>query len=169
MPDDEETISPECVNCLKCTEVSCISGSSGYKVIFAGRVLKNKAYLRISLLIFIMLFLMLPLSRNYKSAQGTMDLGQLKDGTYQGLGSGFGGNITVSTTVSENRITHIEIIGHRETQGYYEEVFKTMAKGIIETQNLNIDVISGATVTSRGFLGGVKSGVSMAMEDDSYE
>jgi uncharacterized protein with FMN-binding domain len=96
-----------------------------------------------------------------------MDLGQLKDGIYQGLGFGFGGNITVSTTVIENRITHIEIKGHRETQGYYEEVFKTMSKEIIGTQNLNIDTISGATITSRGFLSGVKSGVGMAMQDDA--
>ena len=167
--DNEETISPECVNCLKCTEVSCIKGSPGYQVIFAGKKINNKVYLRVSLLIFIMLFLILPLSRNYKTAQGTMDLGQLKDGIYQGLGVGFGGNMVIITTVEQNKISNIEIISHRETQGYYEEVFKSMTKEIIETQNLNIDAISGATVTSRGYLGGVKSGVSMAMEDDSNE
>jgi uncharacterized protein with FMN-binding domain len=32
---------------------------------------------------------------------------------------------------------------------------------------LNIDTISGATITSRGFLSGVKSGVGMAMQDDA--
>jgi uncharacterized protein with FMN-binding domain len=167
MPDDEETISPECVNCLKCTEVSCIKGSLGYQVTFAGKLVKNKTYLTVSLLMFSVLLLVLPMYGNYKPGQRTMDLGQLKDGIYQGLGFGFGGNITVSTTVIENRITHIEIKGHRETQGYYEEVFKTMSKEIIGTQNLNIDTISGATITSRGFLSGVKSGVGMAMQDDA--
>ncbi len=169
IPDNEETISPECINCLKCTETSCIKGLPGYQVTFAGKTINNKTYLKLSILIFLVLFLMLPLSRNYKSVQGTMDPGQLKDGIYQGLGVGFGGNITISTTVIDNRISNIEITSHRETQGYFEEVFKTMTKEIIETQNLSIDVISGATVTSRGFLGGVKSGVGMAMEDDSNE
>ncbi|HBH11936.1 MAG: Putative Polyferredoxin [Clostridiales bacterium 38_11] len=167
MPDDEDAISPECVNCLKCTEVSCVKDSPGYQLTFAGKAVKNKTYLRSSLLLFLVLFIMLPLSGNYKSAQGAMDLGELKDGVYQGLGVGFGGNITISTTVIDNRISNIEITSHRETQGYYEEVFKTMTKEIIETQNLNVDAISGATVTSRGFLGGVKSGVGMAMEDDT--
>lgn len=169
MSDEEKTVSPECINCLKCTEVSCIKGSPGYKVTFAGRAIRNKTYLRISLLIFLVLLLILPLSLNYNSAQGTMDLGQLNDGIYKGLGVGFGGNITISTTVIDNRISNIEITSHRETQGYYEEVFKTMTKEIIETQNLNIDAISGATVTSRGFLGGVKSGVGMSMEEDSIK
>ncbi|MDP3387031.1 MAG: 4Fe-4S binding protein [Eubacteriales bacterium] len=167
IPDGEKTISPECINCLKCTEVSCIKGSPGYQVTFGGRAIRNKTYLRTSLLIFLVLFLMLPLSRNYKSAQGTMDLGQLNDGIYQGLGVGFGGNMVIITTIEENKIIGIEVINHRETQGYYEEVFKTMSKEIIETQNLNIDAISGATITSRGFLSGVKSGVGMAMDNDS--
>ncbi len=166
MPDGEGTISPECVNCLKCTEVSCIKGAPGYQVTFAGKTIQNKNYLRASLLLFLVLFITLPLFGNFNSAQGTMDLGQLKDGIYQGLGVGFGGNITISTTVNDKRISNIEITSHRETQGYYEEVFKTMTREIIATQNLNIDAISGATVTSRGFLGGVKSGVGMAMEDD---
>jgi uncharacterized protein with FMN-binding domain len=91
----------------------------------------------------------------------------LKDGIYQGLGVGFGGNMIIRTTVEDNKIRSIEITSHKETQGYYEEVFKTMTRAIIKTQNLNVDVISGATVTSRGFLGGVKSGVGMAMEDEA--
>ena len=167
IPDDEETISPECINCLKCTEASCIRGTSGYQVIFAGKALKNTTYLRSGLILFLVLFIMLPLTGNYKSAQGAMDLGQLKDGIYQGLGVGFGGNMIIRTTVEDNKIRSIEITSHKETQGYYEEVFKTMTRAIIKTQNLNVDVISGATVTSRGFLGGVKSGVGMAMEDEA--
>lgn len=167
MPDDEETISPECVNCLKCTEVSCIKGSSGFQVTFAGKALKNKTYLKSGLILFLVLFIMLPLTGNYKSAQGAMDLGQLKDGIYQGLGVGFGGNMIIRTTIEDSKIRNIEITSHKETQGYYEEVFKTMTRAIIQTQNLNVDVISGATVTSRGFLGGVKSGVGMAMDDET--
>ena len=130
--DNEETVSPECVNCLKCTEASCIKGSPGYQVVFAGKTIRNKTYLIASLLLFLVLFIMLPLSGNYKSAQGAMDLGQLRDGIYQGIGVGFGGSITISTTVIDNRISNIEITSHRETQGYYEEVFKTMTKEIIE-------------------------------------
>ena len=55
---------------------------------------------------------------------------------------------------------------HNETPGYYEEVYKNMTVQIIETQSLNIDGVSGATVTSRAFINGVKSGLSQALDKE---
>ncbi len=64
--------------------------------------------------------------------------------------------------IEDNKIVEINPMLHNETKGYYEEVFRRVSLDIIKSQTLNVDVISGATVTSRGFLNGIKSGVSQA-------
>ena len=87
----------------------------------------------------------------------------MKEGVFIGTGIGFGGPIQVEVKVKDNRITEIKPINHSETLGYYEEVFRNISKEIVETQSLSIDTISGATVTSRGFLNAVKSGISQSL------
>ena len=68
--------------------------------------------------------------------------------------------------IKNQKINKIDIISHNETPGYYEEVYKNMTVQIIETQSLNIDGVSGATVTSRAFINGVKSGLSQALDNE---
>jgi len=163
---DDIEISPECVNCIECTESTCVKNTAGYSIKFAGRKLENNRYIAISLALFFLIYAFLPLSQTYGKPQGIMNMVNIKEGVYQGIGVGFGGNIQVQVTVKDNKINKIDVISHRETSGYYEEVYRNICREIIETQNLNIDVISGATATSRGFLSGVKSGVSQAMNKD---
>ena len=125
--------------------------------------MKNQ-YITISLILLISIYLLLPLIKPKASSQSIVDLDSLKDGTYIGTGIGFGGIMQVEVIVENNRIIEIYPISHSETTGYYEEVFKKISLEIIETQNLNIDTISGATASSRGFINGVKSGISQALE-----
>ena len=80
------------------------------------------------------------------------------------MGIGFGGPMQIEIKVMDNRIDKIKIIDHNETLGYYEEVFRNISREIIEKQSLNVDTISGATVTSRGFLNAVKSGISKSLD-----
>ncbi|AOT69560.1 4Fe-4S binding protein [Geosporobacter ferrireducens] len=159
-------ISPECINCLQCIESTCVKNTAGYSIQFAGRRLKNSVYITISLGLLFLIYALLPLSQSYGGSPGRNGMGNIAEGIYQGTGVGFGGNIQVQVTVKENKIEKIDLIDHRETSGYYEEVYRSISRAIIETQSLNVDVISGATATSRGFLNGVKSGVSQAMSKD---
>lgn len=157
-------ISPECIKCLECVDTKCLKGTEGYSLSFAGLNMQKKEYIIISLILFIGIYTFLPLIHLDSDLKSIADLGSLKDGVYMGTGIGFGGTIEVEVVVENNKIAQIKPINHKETIGYYEEVFRTISLDIIETQSLNVDTISGATVTSRGFLNGIKSGVSQALE-----
>ena len=45
------------------------------------------------------------------------------------------------------------------------EFISTSSKDIKENQTFNVDLISGATVTSRGFINSVKGGLSQSIEN----
>lgn len=159
-------ISPECIHCLQCVEGSCIKKTNGYAIRFAGKKINKNFYIFISIGLLLSLYILLPLDQNHEVSQSIVAMGDIKDGSYQGMGVGFGGNIQVKIHIDHNKIKEIDVIDHRETTGYYEEVYKDLSREMIKTQNLNIDVISGATSTSRGFLSAVKSGVSQALNKD---
>lgn len=160
----EGLISPECVNCLKCTEKPCVKGSSGYSLKFAGKSLNNKSYIILSLILFFSIYSFLPLIESQASIESIGDLREMEDGTYIGLGIGFAGSIRVQVNIDKNKIIGIKTLEHNETSGYYEEVYKSLSKDLIESQSLNLDAISGATATSRGFLNAVKNGLSQALK-----
>lgn len=156
-------ISPECINCLKCTEKQCIKDTSGYSLKFTGKNLNNNMYIMASLTLFVSIYLFLPLVGFQGPMQSIGDLGKMEDGIYTGIGTGFGGNIRVEVTIDGNEIIGIKTLEHSETSGYYQEVYKRVSRDIIESQNLNIDGISGATSTSRGFINAVKSGLGQSL------
>ncbi|MEG0375654.1 MAG: FAD-binding protein [Raoultibacter sp.] len=74
-----------------------------------------------------------------------------KDGSYQGTGSGMGGDITVSLNVTGGIITVTDISPNKETVGVggYEAIEDgTYIQLVEDAQSANFDVISGATITS---------------------
>lgn len=87
-------------------------------------------------------------------SKGTFDV---EDGTYKGSASGYGGDITVSVTVKDKTITSIEILSAPGE----DEPFFSRAKGLIDTilkkQSLDVDVVSGASYSSRGIIGAIKN------------
>lgn len=157
-------ISPECINCLKCTESQCIKDTSGYSLKFAGKKMDNNVYILVSIILLFSIYLFLPLVESQGPTQSIGDLGKMEDGIYTGVGTGFGGSIQVQVTIDESRIIKIETLEHSETSGYYQEVYKSISSDLIESQNLNIDGISGATSTSRGFINAVKSGIGQSLK-----
>ena len=42
-----------------------------------------------------------------------------KDGTYTGTGTGYGGTVTLSVTISNGQIANIEAVNHSETSNYW--------------------------------------------------
>ncbi len=89
---------------------------------------------------------------------------ELSDGTYTGIADGFGKNLTVSVTIEANRITDIVITSHNERQArFYERPMKEIPTAIIDTQSLDVDVISGATYTSVGIINAVNDALKQAL------
>ena len=159
---DDSIVSPECINCSECTSTTCIKGNDGFNYKFAGRKINH--YMFKSILLFLAIYLLLPLTPSTSTALSMSSLANLEDGTYSGLAIGFGGNIEVEVTINDNKIKNISTIANNETSGYYEEVFKEISIGIKETQSFNADAISGATATSRGYLNAVKDAVSKSIK-----
>lgn len=74
-----------------------------------------------------------------------------KDGVYYGTGEGYRGDITVAVTISNKTIQDIQVTAAEDDQA-----FLTKAKAILEQvkkkQSTDVDVVSGATFSSRGIL-----------------
>ncbi|MEN8904957.1 MAG: FMN-binding protein [Clostridiales bacterium] len=85
-----------------------------------------------------------------------------KDGVYSGTADGFKPGLTVSVTLKSDKITKIVITSHAESKGYYEEPFAVIPNKIINTQSTNVDVVSGATYTSKGIMNAVKNALNKA-------
>jgi len=98
------------------------------------------------------------------SADVSMDKNaKFKDGTYTGVAKGYASGLTVSVTIKDGKISDIKIISHNETPGFYEKAFSTVPKEIIAAQSTDVDVVSGATFSSRGIMAAVKNALEKAL------
>ena len=73
-------------------------------------------------------------------------------GIYEGSGRGLRGDINVRLELSTGGIVDIEIIEHRETSFPGLAAMEELLEMVLETGSTDLDVISGATFSSRGFL-----------------
>ncbi|MEG0376392.1 MAG: FMN-binding protein [Raoultibacter sp.] len=88
-----------------------------------------------------------------------------KDGTYQGEGKGMGGPIKVTLTVASGVITVDEITESGETAGIGgKEAIEdgTFKAQIEEAQSVEIDGVSGATMTTGGVIKAVEAALAQA-------
>ena len=73
-------------------------------------------------------------------------------GTYHVYAKGHNGNLPMKVQLSEDKIVSIEVDDSGESEGIANPVFERLPQDIINGQTLNVDVISGATVTSEGIV-----------------
>ena len=66
--------------------------------------------------------------------------------------AGFGGDVTVTLTVEDGKVTNVEIVGLSETADLGGKAMPAMAKAILEAQSPYVDAYSGATMTSNAVL-----------------
>lgn len=85
------------------------------------------------------------------------------DGTYEGTGTGFGGDIHVSVTIAEGKITQVDILSADAEDPAYLDMAKVLPDQIVEEQNTEIDKVSGATYSSTGILDAAADALSKAV------
>ena len=83
-------------------------------------------------------------------------------GTYTGHGKGRAGDIEVSVTVTDDKIEAITVGKNGETVGVKDLAFVGLRDEITDNQSLGVDSVSGATMTSRGFLDAVADALTQA-------
>ncbi|MBZ6527327.1 flavocytochrome c [Aerococcaceae bacterium DSM 111021] len=86
-------------------------------------------------------------------------------GEYSVTTPGHNGDLPMVVRLSKNRIEAIEIDTEGESAGIADVVFTRIPEEILDGQTLNVDVISGATVTSKGVIDGVATAVELAGAD----
>lgn len=85
------------------------------------------------------------------------------DGTYTGSAQGYGGTITVEVTIENDIITGITPVSHSGEGAAYWDMASDMIPAIIDTQNPNVDTVSGATFTSTGIHNAVTEALKSAL------
>lgn len=86
-------------------------------------------------------------------------------GTYTKSAKGFGGDCTVTLTVSENEITDVQIDGSDETENIGSFAVTLLQRSILDNQTTKVDAISGATVTSNAILNAARQALQEAGAD----
>lgn len=87
---------------------------------------------------------------------------RFEPGTYTAYGRGHNGDLPVTVTFSEDEILEIVVDSSRESDGIANPAFERIPQQIVDEQTLNIDVISGATVSSQAVIDGVSNAVDLA-------
>ena len=85
-----------------------------------------------------------------------------KDGTYTGVGEGYGGDIKVTVTVKNGQITKVNIDSATDETPAYLNRAKSLLTSIEEKQKWDLDAVSGATYSSEGILEAVKNAMASA-------
>ncbi len=85
-----------------------------------------------------------------------------KDGTYTGTGQGCYGKVTVSVTISGDRITNISVVNHSDDPEYMDDVISNVIPAIINNQSTNVSAVSGATYSSEGVMEAVEAALKKA-------
>ncbi|MDR0514970.1 MAG: FAD-binding protein [Coriobacteriaceae bacterium] len=97
-----------------------------------------------------------------EEASTAMLTGTFKDGTYEGTGSGFIDKITVAVTISGGKLSKVEVVKSGETATIGGAALPEYVIAVVEKQSFDIDVVSGATNTLRGFEEAVNDALSKA-------
>ena len=96
-------------------------------------------------------------------------LSRIAAGTYRGTGEGFSGQIVVEVVVAENKITAIKIIRHQETEQFWAKVKSEIPGKILKGQNIEIDTVTGATITSQGLIDAIHNAIETGEEAGTNE
>ena len=74
-------------------------------------------------------------------------------------GDGFGGEIKVRLTVKDNKLEKVEILSaENETKDYLESA-KKILDDVIDKQSVDVDTVSGATLSSNGIISAMKDAI----------
>ncbi|MGL5956256.1 MAG: FMN-binding protein, partial [Brevinema sp.] len=83
-------------------------------------------------------------------------------GSFEGSGEGRNGTITTRVTISEGKISDIVVIESQESPEYFEPIFNQIVATMIAHNNINIEAISGATLSSEGVVNSVKEALKQS-------
>ena len=86
-------------------------------------------------------------------------------GKYTGSGQGKESEINLEVEVGSDKIVNVKPLDKYAPDSLADNAFKKMAQKIVDQQSVDVDVVSGASETSRGIIEGVKEALGKAQVD----
>ncbi|AOY75192.1 FMN-binding protein [Clostridium formicaceticum] len=83
------------------------------------------------------------------------------NGSHEGIGQGYNGDIKVQVNVVSGKIQSIDIVEINDTPGLGDNAADTIVERIIEAQSTEVDVVSSATSSSRGTIEAVRNALGI--------
>lgn len=101
------------------------------------------------------------------STQSTKSASSMADGTYTGASTQTEwGPVQVQITISSGKITNIDVLSypdtHQKSIQINENALPTYKKEALTAQSSNIDQVSGATETYKGFTGSLQDAITQS-------
>ncbi|MDR7871031.1 MAG: FMN-binding protein [Tissierellaceae bacterium] len=90
-----------------------------------------------------------------------------KAGTYTAEAAGFGGPVKVEVVFSDSKIESVTVKEHGETAGISDPAINDIPANIVEAQSLDVDAVTGATMTSKAIKYAVADAVKQAGGEDN--
>ena len=84
------------------------------------------------------------------------------DGTYEGTAAGLKGDVKVSVTVTDSKISNVEVVEQNETPEIAGEALESVPAAIVEKNSTDVETVSGATVTSTAIIDAVNAALEQA-------
>ncbi len=101
----------------------------------------------------------------------------LKDGTYTATAASYAeqyglattGSMTMTADVKDNQITNIEVSDYTDTDIIGGMAFPILSQEVVDSQSLDVDSVSGATVSSGAFFTALKDILTQAGGDSAVD
>lgn len=87
---------------------------------------------------------------------------KIVSGIFEGKAESLMGNISVRVVIEKSEIKNIDILEYADTPGYSDTVFEYLPKRVIEKDSTDVDLVTGATLTSKAFLEAVNDALKKA-------
>lgn len=91
------------------------------------------------------------------------------EGTQVERAQGYGGEIVVEVRFSHDRIEAIEVVESRESPQLGGAAFSALIPKMLEAQSANVDVQTGATVSSEALIAAVKRAIGKAAAQYAFD
>jgi len=93
-------------------------------------------------------------------AIGCLNLALAEEKVFEATTPGHNAPITVAVTVDGDKIAKVEVTSENETIGVGKVAIDRMTQRIVDEQSLAVDVITGASITSRAILRGAEAALA---------
>lgn len=101
------------------------------------------------------------------SSANTTSAGPFLDGSYTGKAAGYHGQTCVQVTVQNGYLADISVLSTGDDMEFFNQAKSGVIAGILSSQSVNVDTVTGATFSSRGIIDAVSSAISGALKTNS--